>query len=166
MTIATRRWFALSFSVSLGLLVGCSPSPAAVGDGGPDAMASPDVVVVSDASPVTDVTGSVTPADAQADSGPSTGPRCGLAGASCAAGQVCCASSGPDSPERCVAADACTLVRCDATEHCAAGSFCCTDGIQSTCSRTERCGNRACRTAADCLEGQMCTPFGQTRVCR
>jgi hypothetical protein len=165
MTVATHRWFSLV--VSLGLATACSPSPAAVGDsGGADVMASPDVVAVSDASAVSDATGSVPGADAAADGGPSTGPRCGLAGSSCGAGQVCCASSGPDSPERCVAADACTRVRCDATEHCPAGSYCCTDGIQSTCARTERCGDRACRTAADCPEGQMCTPFGQTRVCR
>ena len=106
------------------------------GDGGMADAGAPDTGVVGDAG---------------------AGRVCGAT--TCAPTDVCCAATGPGG-DQCTAPNACASIRCEGPEHCTGGTFCCTDGIQSTCQDQGSCFDRACRTGADCQGGQMCCPFG------
>jgi hypothetical protein len=146
-------------------LAACSPAPTPQADTGvaADVTAqdtnSPDTASPEDVTPPSDT-------GVTADTGVSSDAlRCGMSMSICGPSQVCCAATGPTSPERCVDATMCATIRCEAAVHCPGllegeRATCCTDGIQSTCRPVSRCGFRACRTVSDCNGGEQCCPFG------
>ncbi len=155
-----KHSFAILLSLTTLVLAACS-TPVATMDG----AVTDTGVAPADGAVVQDAPSAAVDAPNPGVDGTAGGRMCGMM--SCAAGEVCCAATGPNNPMRCAAANACpTQIVCEGPEHCAAGTSCCTDGIQSLCTDNARCTERSCRTAVDCTGAQMCCPFGQGRVCR